>query len=78
MQTDPNFANYLFEPENGRVALLDFGATRDFDAGLVRPLRAHRARGDRTATGAAVRDAAVAIGYLRRRRRARSAARGST
>jgi len=28
MQTDPNFANYLWCPANGRVALLDFGAVR--------------------------------------------------
>jgi predicted unusual protein kinase regulating ubiquinone biosynthesis (AarF/ABC1/UbiB family) len=30
MQTDPNFANYLFEPKEERVALLDFGAARSF------------------------------------------------
>ncbi len=30
MQTDPNFANYLFEPKQERVALLDFGAARAF------------------------------------------------
>ena len=28
MQTDPNFANYLYQPKSGRVVLLDFGATR--------------------------------------------------
>lgn len=28
MQTDPNFANYLWRPKDGRVALLDFGAVR--------------------------------------------------
>jgi predicted unusual protein kinase regulating ubiquinone biosynthesis (AarF/ABC1/UbiB family) len=28
VQTDPNFANYLFEPKHERVALLDFGAVR--------------------------------------------------
>ena len=28
MQTDPNFANYRFQPETGRLVLLDFGATR--------------------------------------------------
>ncbi len=28
IQTDPNFANYLFEPKHERVALLDFGAVR--------------------------------------------------
>lgn len=28
MQTDPNFANYLYDAETGRIVLLDFGATR--------------------------------------------------
>ncbi len=28
VQTDPNFANYLFEPKHERIALLDFGAVR--------------------------------------------------
>ena len=31
MQTDPNFANYLFEPDQERIVLLDFGAARSFD-----------------------------------------------
>jgi predicted unusual protein kinase regulating ubiquinone biosynthesis (AarF/ABC1/UbiB family) len=30
MQTDPNFGNYLFEPATERVALIDFGAVREF------------------------------------------------
>ncbi len=28
MQTDPNFANYRFDPASGKLVLLDFGATR--------------------------------------------------
>jgi predicted unusual protein kinase regulating ubiquinone biosynthesis (AarF/ABC1/UbiB family) len=28
MQTDPNFANYRYDPESARIVLLDFGATR--------------------------------------------------
>lgn len=28
VQTDPNFANYRFNPANGKLQLLDFGATR--------------------------------------------------
>jgi predicted unusual protein kinase regulating ubiquinone biosynthesis (AarF/ABC1/UbiB family) len=40
MQTDPNFANYLYQPARGRVALLDFGATQRFGAAFV----AHYAR----------------------------------
>ncbi|HSN22253.1 MAG TPA: AarF/ABC1/UbiB kinase family protein [Usitatibacter sp.] len=35
MQTDPNFANYLYQPDTGRVVLLDFGATRRFDEDFV-------------------------------------------
>jgi predicted unusual protein kinase regulating ubiquinone biosynthesis (AarF/ABC1/UbiB family) len=35
MQTDPNFANYLYQPASGRVALLDFGATQRFSAAFV-------------------------------------------
>jgi predicted unusual protein kinase regulating ubiquinone biosynthesis (AarF/ABC1/UbiB family) len=35
MQTDPNFANYLYQPATGRVALLDFGATQRFEAAFV-------------------------------------------
>jgi predicted unusual protein kinase regulating ubiquinone biosynthesis (AarF/ABC1/UbiB family) len=31
MQTDPNFANYLYEPVSGRIVLLDFGAARAID-----------------------------------------------
>ncbi|XP_043931315.1 atypical kinase COQ8A, mitochondrial-like [Protopterus annectens] len=31
MQTDPNWSNFFFDPETGKVALLDFGATRSFD-----------------------------------------------
>ena len=29
MQTDPNFANYLYDPNGGTIVLLDFGATRE-------------------------------------------------
>lgn len=35
MQTDPNFANYLFEPDTQRIVLLDFGATRAIDPVVV-------------------------------------------
>jgi predicted unusual protein kinase regulating ubiquinone biosynthesis (AarF/ABC1/UbiB family) len=62
MQTDPNFANYLYQPRTGRVVLLDFGATRTFAADFV----GHFARitravidGDREA----VARAAIRIGY---------------
>lgn len=35
VQTDPNFANYRYQPESGKIVLLDFGATRKFKAGFV-------------------------------------------
>jgi predicted unusual protein kinase regulating ubiquinone biosynthesis (AarF/ABC1/UbiB family) len=63
MQTDPNFANYLFQPDSGRLVLLDFGATQEFSASFVdgfrritRAVIAH----DRVT----VAREAVGIGYL--------------
>ena len=35
MQTDPNFANYLYQPDNQRIVLLDFGATHKISPPLV-------------------------------------------
>jgi predicted unusual protein kinase regulating ubiquinone biosynthesis (AarF/ABC1/UbiB family) len=62
MQTDPNFANYLWQPDTGKVVLLDFGATMRFDATFVdayaRITRAVMA-GDRDA----VARCAIDIGY---------------
>jgi predicted unusual protein kinase regulating ubiquinone biosynthesis (AarF/ABC1/UbiB family) len=62
MQTDPNFANYLWQPDTGKVVLLDFGATMRFDATFVdayaRITRAVMA-GDRDA----VARRAIDIGY---------------
>ena len=34
MQTDPNFANFLYDAKSKRVVLLDFGATRPVNAAL--------------------------------------------
>jgi predicted unusual protein kinase regulating ubiquinone biosynthesis (AarF/ABC1/UbiB family) len=63
MQTDPNFANYLYQPDSGRIGLLDFGATQTFDASFV----AHYARITRAVIGGdreAIHREALAIGYL--------------
>ncbi len=63
MQTDPNFANYLLEPEGDRIALLDLGSAREFAPEFSeRYARIVRAAidGDR----AALRAGAEAIGYL--------------
>ena len=63
MQTDPNFANYRYQADSGRLVLLDFGATRTVDPELAanyrRLLRAGLAQ-DR----AAVRNAAVEAGFV--------------
>lgn len=63
MQTDPNFANFRWQPETGRVVLLDFGATRAVPAATsaaYRALIAAGLAGDRDA----VRSGAVAAGFL--------------
>ena len=63
MQTDPNFANYRWQAETGRVVLLDFGATRAVPAATAegyRRLLFAGLEGDRDA----VREAAVAAGFL--------------
>ena len=39
MQTDPNFANYRFNPDTDQIVLLDFGATREIDTDLVEAYR---------------------------------------
>jgi predicted unusual protein kinase regulating ubiquinone biosynthesis (AarF/ABC1/UbiB family) len=63
MQTDPNFANYRYQPDTGKIVLLDFGATRPFDPELVtryRRLLQAGLSGDRADIGAAMED----IGFL--------------
>ncbi|KPP83983.1 MAG: putative unusual protein kinase [Rhodobacteraceae bacterium HLUCCA08] len=35
VQSDPNFANYLYLPDNDRIGLLDFGATRRIDPSIA-------------------------------------------
>ncbi|PLW66973.1 ubiquinol-cytochrome C reductase [Pseudohalioglobus lutimaris] len=39
VQTDPNFANYQYNPVSGKIILLDFGATRRFKASFVNAYR---------------------------------------
>jgi predicted unusual protein kinase regulating ubiquinone biosynthesis (AarF/ABC1/UbiB family) len=65
MQTDPNFANYLYQPDSGRVVLLDFGATMRFPRPFAQNyMRITRAviDGDRHA----VAREAINIGYAGR------------
>jgi predicted unusual protein kinase regulating ubiquinone biosynthesis (AarF/ABC1/UbiB family) len=63
VQTDPNFANYLFAADSGRIQLLDFGATRRYGEDRLKALHALFGAcidGDDRDIAAA----AVAIGYL--------------
>ncbi|MDX2320369.1 MAG: AarF/ABC1/UbiB kinase family protein [Moritella sp.] len=56
MQTDPNFANYLYQAEQEKIVLLDFGATRDIPPAISQGYLAliHSASlGDRPAMQAA-------------------------
>ena len=49
VQTDPNFANYMYRKETGEIVLLDFGATRTFKKAFVnnyRKLAAAAVKGD--------------------------------
>jgi predicted unusual protein kinase regulating ubiquinone biosynthesis (AarF/ABC1/UbiB family) len=39
VQTDPNFANYRFEPDTRQLILLDFGATRPYKATMANEFR---------------------------------------
>lgn len=39
MQTDPNLANYRFEPDSGRIVLLDFGAVMEVAPDLAADFR---------------------------------------
>ena len=39
MQTDPNFANYRYDDNTGRIILLDFGATRRISKGIAENYR---------------------------------------
>jgi hypothetical protein len=62
VQTDPNFANYQYNPDTGQVVLLDFGASRRFKAVLTngyRDLLAAAVAGDRESMA----KAAESIGY---------------
>ena len=63
MQTDPNWTNFLFNPEAHKLELLDFGASRDFADKFILPyVRTLLAasRGDRDQ----VRDLSIELGYL--------------
>jgi len=63
VQTDPNYANYLYQREQDRIVLLDFGATRPYAPvrrEAFRRLLQAGTRDDR----AALQGAAAEVGYL--------------
>ena len=64
IQTDPNFANYLYNAQTGQLGLLDFGATRRYSGAITegyRGLLAAALRNDH----AAMSESARAIGYFK-------------
>lgn len=63
MQTDPNFANYRWQADSGRIVLLDFGAARPVPPETVAAYRALMTAGlaeDREALKAAL----LAVGFV--------------
>jgi predicted unusual protein kinase regulating ubiquinone biosynthesis (AarF/ABC1/UbiB family) len=63
MQTDPNPANYLYQPGTGKVALLDFGSTLELDPARVEGYR-DICRALIRADDAGLRRHAVELGYM--------------
>lgn len=63
MQTDPNFANYRYDPATQKLILLDFGATRSFTPAFgeaYKVLMSATMEGDRSA----MKQAGIAVGYF--------------
>ncbi|WP_300529044.1 AarF/ABC1/UbiB kinase family protein [Maricaulis sp.] len=63
IQSDPNLANYRYDPERACLVLLDFGAVRSLPEGLVAGYRALLRAGAEADAGA-LRAAASQIGYF--------------
>ncbi len=63
MQTDPNFANYLYQADSGKIVLLDFGATRSYTKKFAIDYK-RLIRGVMAEDRAQILDAADRIGYL--------------
>jgi hypothetical protein len=66
MQTDPNFANYLWRPGDGRIVLLDFGAVRPVSPESAEDYRV-LLRATLSGRIADVRGALIDMQYLSRR-----------
>lgn len=63
MQTDPNFANYRYDRANGKIILLDFGATRAIDPVIAAQYRA-LIRAGLASDRDALRSIALDIGFF--------------
>jgi predicted unusual protein kinase regulating ubiquinone biosynthesis (AarF/ABC1/UbiB family) len=63
MQTDPNFGNYRWQRDSGRIVLLDFGATRAIAPAIAEQYRVLLRTG-LMGDVAAIRDALVAMGFI--------------
>lgn len=63
MQTDPNLANYRFDPSTGRIVLLDFGAVQPVAPALAGDFRA-LARAALSGGAEETRAAMLRIGYF--------------
>ena len=63
MQTDPNFANYRFDPASGKLVLLDFGATRTVKDRVSNAYRT-LLRGGLTSDMALMREGGLTLGML--------------
>jgi len=63
VQTDPNFANYRYQPKSGTIELMDFGATRVYTTEQQASMR-NLLQACVDGSGIDVADAAVAVGYL--------------
>mgnify|MGYP001765698799 CR=1 FL=1 len=63
MQTDPNFANFRWQADTGRIVLLDFGAARAVPEETSKAYRALM-RAGLTEDRMALRDALIAIGFV--------------
>ena len=63
IQSDPNFANYRYQPDTGKLVLLDFGAAREIDPAIAngyKRLIVAALAGDRDT----VREEAMAAGFV--------------
>ncbi|WP_449637240.1 ABC1 kinase family protein [Pseudomonas sp.] len=64
VQTDPNFANYRYQQDSGRLVLLDFGATRTYTRDSTEAYRRLLIAGLRE-NRAAITEAALEVGYFK-------------